>query len=309
MDVIDQLRAYVATARSGSFAAAGEELDVSPRLPAKQVRELEKRLGVRLFQRTSRVAGLTPIGEKLLPRAAKLVDDFADFLSDATEDSSNMSGRVRISAPIAFGESYVVGLLGRFSSLHPEITIDLELSDNNTDLASNGIDLAFISGRADPRFLKAQTFGKFCYGVFASPSYLEARGTPLSIADLSTHSCIGDKTRHSARRWYYSQNGVGKSVTVKGGLRVNSMRSILGLATGGHGLAFVPEFAVNDMIRSGELVRVLQHINWESQTVHLAHGSNRTISHELQALIDFSFDDAKAHLSNNLVTAPDSRSN
>ncbi|MEC7760306.1 MAG: LysR family transcriptional regulator [Pseudomonadota bacterium] len=306
MDVFDQLKAYVATARSGSFAAAGDELNISPRVPAKQVRELEKRLGVRLFQRTTRVAGLTPIGEKLLPRAAQLFDDFADFIADATETTNDMRGRLRISAPIAFGESYVVGLLGRFSSHYPDMTIDLDLSDNNTDLSSKGIDLAFIAGRVDPRFLKSQPFGKFCFGVFASPSYIKASGTPHSIDDLSMHTCIGDTSRHSARRWYYSKNGVGKSVTVKLGVRVNSVRSILGFAADGHGLALVPEFAVNDRVRSGELVRVLQHINWESQTISLAHESSRSISPQLHALINFSFEDAKEHLNNNQITEPHS---
>lgn len=295
MDLFDQLKAFVATARTGSFTAAGEELGVSHRLPARYVAELEQRLGVRLFQRTTRRVGLTPIGEALLSRAPKLLDDFDDLISEVSEEAHQMSGDIRVSAPFSFGETYVTGLLGRFTRQYPDISIDLKLSDKPVELAEDGIDLAFIIGRTDPRLLETRLLGRFQFGVFASPSYLDKYGTPHSIADLSMHSCLGDSTRPSTRRWQFKQDDKEGSVPVKVTYRVNSTRSVLDLAVEGVALAYTPEFAALAKVQSGELVQVLQDYAWESQTVSLAQLAGRVIPRKLVALVDFALEDAKAH--------------
>ena len=115
MDITDELRAFVATAQTGSFTAAANQLGVSNRLTSKYVAELEARLGVRLFQRTTRRVGLTPAGEDLLARAPALLDDLDELLSGVAEGSRGLSGVIRISAPLTFGEIYVGAMLGRFA--------------------------------------------------------------------------------------------------------------------------------------------------------------------------------------------------
>jgi len=146
MDIIDGLKAFVATAQTGSFTGAADQLGVSNRLTSKYVAELEARLGVRLFQRTTRRVGLTPAGEDLLARAPALLDDLDDLLAEVAEGSRGFSGVIRVSAPMTFGHVYVNDMLGRFAGQHPDLTLDLRLNDSFVDLASEGIDLAFRLG-------------------------------------------------------------------------------------------------------------------------------------------------------------------
>lgn len=156
MDLVDKLKAFVATAQTGSFTAAANQLGVSNRLTSKYVADLEAQLGVRLFQRTTRKVGLTPTGEDLLARAPALLDDLDGLLADVSEGSRGFVGMIRIAAPVTFGETYVAGMLGRFTQHYPELTIDLRLNDRQADLAAEGIDVAFRIGQSDMLSLKAR---------------------------------------------------------------------------------------------------------------------------------------------------------
>ncbi|GLO80031.1 hypothetical protein MACH23_34520 [Sulfitobacter pontiacus] len=146
MDIVDELKAFVATARTGSFTAGAEQLGVSNRLTSKYVAELEARLGARLLQRTTRKVGLTPAGEDLLARAPAVLDELDALLGAVSEGSRGLSGIIRVSAPVTFGEVYVAGMLARFAEAHPDLTFDLRLDDRYVDLAADGIDLAFRMG-------------------------------------------------------------------------------------------------------------------------------------------------------------------
>lgn len=203
MDLIDELKAFVATAQTGSFTAAASQLGVSNRLTSKYVAELEERLGVRLLQRTTRKVGLTPAGEDLLARAPALLDDLDDLIGEISEGSRGFAGVIRISASVTFGETYVTGMLERFGQRNPSLSFDLRLSDRHVDLAGEGIDLAFRMGRVDTQSLKARKLGSFSSLLVASPDYLARRGTPREPADLVQHDCIIDTNRRSPRRWSF----------------------------------------------------------------------------------------------------------
>ena len=114
MDIIETLRAFVATAQAGSFTGAADQLGVSNRLTSKYVAELEERLGVRLLQRTTRRVGITPAGEALLSRAPAILDELDELLADASEEARGLSGLIRVSAPVTFGETYIATMLSRF---------------------------------------------------------------------------------------------------------------------------------------------------------------------------------------------------
>ena len=178
MDIVDELKAFVATAQTGSFTAAADQLGVSNRLTSKYVAELESRLGARLLQRTTRKVGLTPAGEDLLARAPALLDELDDLLSDVSENSRGFSGVIRISAPVTFGETYVSGMLGRFSEQNPGLSFDLRLNDSYIDLARDGIDIAFRIGQSDMLSLKARKLASLDTIAVLSPSYAERRGIP-----------------------------------------------------------------------------------------------------------------------------------
>ena len=294
MDRIDQIRAFVATAQTGSFTAAADQMGISNRLTSKYVAELEARLGVRLLQRTTRRVGLTPAGEDLLTRAPALLDDFDTVLNEITESSKGLSGTLRVSAPITFGEIYVVGMLARFAAAHPEVSVDLRLDDRYLDLASEGLDLTFRLGHFDQASLKVRRLGEFRSVLVASPDYLARYGTPATPEDLSNHACIVDMNRRNPRRWMFRKDGSETIANVTGRFHVNSASAAVALATSGIGLAYVPSFALRGAVKSGDLIALFDEYRSESGPVGAAYLEGRTLPRKVRALIDFALNDIKS---------------
>ncbi len=294
MDLLDQLRAFVATAQTGSFTSAADRLGISNRLTSKYVAELESRLGVRLLQRTTRKVGLTPAGDELLARTPALLDEFDAVLNAVSEGSTALSGALRVSAPVTFGEIYVVGMLARFASAHPDISIDLRLDDRFLDIAAEGIDLSFRLGHFDQASLKVRRLGEFRSVLVASPDYLEQHGTPAAPEELSEHACIVDTNRRNPRRWMFLKDGTETVVTVKGRFQVNSASAAIALATKGLGIAYVPSFALTDALAEGHVVTLLNETRSESSPIGAVYLEGRTLPRKVRALIDFALDDVRA---------------
>jgi DNA-binding transcriptional LysR family regulator len=293
MDLIEQLRAFVATAQTGSFTAAAGQLGVSNRLTSKYVAELELRLGVRLLQRTTRKVGLTPAGEDLLARAPALLDDLDALIGEVSEGSRGFLGVIRVSASVTFGEVWVAGMLDRFAQAHPALSFDLRLNDRHVDLAAEGIDLAFRLGQTDTRSLTARKLGSFRSVLVASPDYLARAGQPLVLADLAGHACILDTNRRTPRRWTFGE-GQDNAVMVQGRFQVNSARAAVDLAVRGLGLAYAPRFAALHALEAGLVVPVMPHLPSEPSPLNAVWLEGRVLPRKVRALVDFAFTDLKA---------------
>ncbi|QYX57150.1 LysR family transcriptional regulator [Roseovarius sp. SCSIO 43702] len=293
MDVLDQLRAFVATAQTGSFTAAADQLGISNRLTSKYVAELEARLRVRLLQRTTRKVGLTPAGEDLFARAPALLDEFDDLLTDATKGECGLTGTIRIAAPVIFGETYVIGMIGRFAQANPKLAFDLRLSDKFVDLASDGIDLAFRLGHSDTLTVKSRKLGSFRSAVVASPDYLERHGTPEYHEDLSRHTCIVDTNRKSPRKWSFVCDGAEVIADVQGRFHVNSARAAVQLAAEGMGIAYVPRFALDGHPGAARLVHLLKGYDCDGGPINVVYLEGRTLPRKVRALIDFAAEDIR----------------
>lgn len=293
MDIVDELRAFVATAQTGSFTGAAEQLGVSNRLTSKYVAELEARLGIRLFQRTTRKVGLTPAGADLLARAPALLDDLDTLLAEVSEGSKGFSGVIRLSAPVTFGELYVVGMLERLGRENPDLMFDLRLSDQFSDLASEGIDLAFRLGRSAMQSMKTRKLGTFRSTLVASPAFLERYGTPQHPSDLNQLPCIIDTNRLTPRRWTFTKGTETFEASVQGRFQVNSARAGVELALQGVGIAYPPRFAIGSAIESGGLVPLLEDYDVESGPISAVYLEGRTLPRKVRALIDFAVEDIK----------------
>lgn len=293
LDITDELKAFVATAQTGSFTSAAAQLGVSNRLTSKYVAGLEARLEVRLLQRTTRKVGLTPAGEDLLARAPILLDELDDLLAEVSESARGHTGVIRISAPVTFGEFYLCRMLGRFAQLHPGLTLDLRLNDRQADLASEGIDLAFRIGRSEMLSLKQRKLGGLRSVLVASPEYLRAFRTPESPADLDQHDCIIDTNRQLSHRWLFQKGASQFTVMVRGRFLVNSARAAAELATAGLGIAYAPQFAVSDGLDAGTLVEIMPEYTQETVPVNAVYLEGRALPRKVRALIDFAIEDIK----------------
>ncbi|MCA0869272.1 LysR family transcriptional regulator [Seohaeicola saemankumensis] len=291
MDRIDGLKAFVATAQTGSFTAAARQMGISNRLTSKYVGALEDRLGVRLLQRTTRKVGLTAAGEDLMARAPGLIDELDDMLAEVSEDARGFTGTIRISAPVTFGEVYVNGMLGRFAALHPGLSIDLRLTDRFSDLATDGIDLAIRIGRTDMLSVRTRKLGAFQVHAAASPAYLSEHGMPEHPRDLVRHRCIVDTNRRAANRWIFLRDGEEQVVTISGRFMVNSARAACELAVGGQGIVYGPSFALKDAISGGQLVPILTGYQGEPSPISAVYLEGRSLPRKLRSLIEFTRQD------------------
>lgn len=293
MDLIDGLRAFVATAESGSFTGAATRLGMSNRLTSKYVAELEARMGVRLLQRTTRQVGLTPSGETLLARAPALLDELDAILAEVTDDRQGLSGTLRISAPVTFGEKYVQGMLSRFAAPHPRLTIDLRLSDAFVDLAAEGIDLAFRVGDVAISSMTRRKLGTIRSRLVASPGYLARHPAPQTPDDLRDHACIVDTNRADPARWRLSRGDENVTVQVPTRFMVNSAQVARDLAVAGDGIAFCPDFVLGDDLEAGRLVQLLPGHEAPAHPVSALWLEGRTLPRKTRALIDFAVEDIR----------------
>lgn len=286
MDALDGLRAFVATAQSGSFSQAAERLGISNRLTSKYVAALEERLGVRLLQRTTRRVGLTPEGEDLLRRAPALLDEMDDLLAGPGEGARGLTGSLRVSAPVTFGQTHVQPVLRSFAMAHPDLVIDMQLDDAYADLAARGVDVAFRIGTSSQRALVQRRLGAISSILVVSPAYIAAKGPPARPEDLLQHDCIIDTNRRDPGQWRLVHQGSVRDYPVRGRFMVNSAQVARDLARDGLGIAFCPTFVIGDDPAAQGLVRVLPDHASPALPVSLVWLEGRVLSRKVRSLID-----------------------
>ena len=210
-----------------------------------------------------------------MARAPAILDQLDELLADASEQARGLSGLIRVSAPVTFGETYVAAMLARFMDEHPGVTVDLRLDDAYVDLAATGIDMAFRIGAGNALAVKARRLGKMRAFMVASPSYLAEKGAPITPSELSGHSFIRDSNLRNQRRWILKKGGDEVSIDPKGSITVNSARIACELAAAGRGIAFTPLFASCDYLASGKLQAVLPKYEGEPSSVSAVYLEGR----------------------------------
>ncbi len=294
MDLVDGLKAFVATAQSGSFTEAAERLGVSNRITSKYVAQLEERVGARLLQRTTRKVGLTPTGQELLARAPALLEELDNLLGCVSEQSKGLNGLLRISAPVTFGEIYITGLLSRFAALHPGVSFDLRLSDSHVDLATSGFDLAFRVGMPDIATLKVRKLGEVSSCAVASPEYLAKYGTPQHPHELEEHLCIVDTNRRDHNKWVFYKDNQKYSVNPSRNLMVNSARISRDWAIDGRGISLCPDFVLLNELKEGRLVMLMNDYSMKANPMNAVYLAGNVMPRKVRALIDFAVEDFAA---------------
>lgn len=293
MDVVDLLKAFVATAQTGSFTSAAERLGMSNRLTSKYVGELEARIGARLLQRTTRKVGLTPAGEDLLRRAPAVLNELDDLLGSLAEQSQGFSGVLRVSAPVTFGDIYIKDLLSRFAAAHPDLTIDLHLNDTYIDLASNGIDIAFRIGYPEASSLKARKLGTITSSFVASPEYISKYGRPETLEDLQHHLCIIDTNRRGSPKWMLINNDEEIVINTPTRFMVNSASVARDWAVLGHGITLCPDFILADDVEKGRLIPLLEQFQKHTHPINAIYLGGTVLPRKVRSLIDFALEDIK----------------
>ena len=207
---------------------------------------------------------MTPAGEDLLARAPAVLDELDALLGSVSEGSRGLSGIIRVSAPVTFGEVYVAGMLARFAEAHPDLTFDLRLDDRYVDLAAEGIDLAFRMGVSETLSLKTRKLGTFHSSLVAHPRLLNEHGAPQEHQMTSLGTPASSTPTGASRIGGRSaRDGTEVVAQVRGRFHVNSARAAIELAAAGMGIAYAPRFAIADMLETGRLVPLLEEFEMD----------------------------------------------
>lgn len=268
MDKIDGMRAFVAAVETGSFTAAGARLGISNKLVSKYIVTLEKQLGATLLHRTTRTLSLTDPGERYLGGARKVLASLAEAETDL-RGVEGLAGRLRVAAPLTFGEGFVTHATRAFLAQHPNVAVDLHLSDQMVDLAQGGFDLAVRIGNLRDSALRSRRLGETQMRVVASPKYLRERGVPRHPDDLRRHACIRDTNAATYNHWRFEIDGQHVRIPVAGSFAANSAPACLVLARAGDGVFICPDIFLKDDLQQGTLVQVLEGFPSGSVTIQV----------------------------------------
>lgn len=287
MDRLHLMRAFVAAAEAGSFSAAADRVGLTNKGVSKYVAALEDALGVRLFHRTTRRLGLTDAGHRYLDGARSALEQIETLEAGLGTDQGAVRGRLRVTAPVTFGELYMGDIVAAFCGLHPEVEVDLRLSDRFVDLAEEGIDLAVRIGTLQDSSLLARRVARTDLWVVASPGFLDTHGRPGAPEDLAGLPTIHDGNLRSGPTWPFVTDGQTRRIGITARITVNSARIASALAINGMGLALCPDYVAAPMVRDGRLERVLAGHASLSLDIHLVYSNGRHLPVKTRAMIDY----------------------
>lgn len=285
---IGEMQVFQRVVDSGSFSEAARQLLMTPSTVSKLVARIEARLGVRLLERSTRRLSLTQEGQIYYDRSRALLADLEEIEHDLSHGATSISGTVRVSASVGFGIVAVEPLLPAFWQAHPNIVIDLSLSDEVVDLYLDHTDVAFRVGNLPSSGLTALKLGTAQRSIIASPDYLARYGTPQSVDDLAHHRCLGFNFRRSGPIWPLHDSGRIVDRNVSGPLLANNGGTVRRLALAGAGIGRMGEFHIREDLKSGRLVEILSDaVAGDTEDVHALFIGGDNIPHRIRAFLDF----------------------
>ena len=281
MNTLAAMRTFVAIVDAGSLTAAASHLDRSQPAVVRTLAALEKHLGARLLNRTTRRMSLTPEGADYLERCRQILSDVEDAEAVISRQDAEPHGHVRITAPQQFGSLHVTPVMARILEAHPRLTTELLLFDRNVNLVEEGVDLAIRIGPLPDSGLVAMPIGALRRVVCASPALLDTVRTPTHPSDLESLPCLRLQLTRSGT-WRFVEDARPLTVRVSGPLACNQISAAVKACEAGVGFGQFLSYQVQDALRTGRLVRVLVDFEQGGIPVHVVHAGGRYIAARVQ---------------------------
>ncbi len=284
-----ELHAFLAVAERRSFARAAEALNLAPSTLSQTIRALEKRLDIRLLNRTTRSVSLTDAGEKLYARLRPAFGEVYGAVEATRDLRDKPAGILRLSVSTIPAHMILAPLLGDFRAAYPDITLDIEIDDAGGDLASGRFDAGIRYGRRiAPHMKLVKVSNEARIIAVAAPSYIKAHGAPKTPDELQNHNCIRYRIApQEIIAWGFEKNKKAIEIEVNGGLIVNSPALIVAAARAGAGIGYTIEEYVAEDIRKDTLVPLLSDWSPVQHSYYLYHASNPRLPAPLKVFIEF----------------------
>lgn len=287
MDRFRELETFVAVVEAGSFVGAAEALRSSKAAVSRLVQDLEARLGARLLHRTTRRLSLTEAGRDYHQRATQILAELDEADSVASQATRRAVGLLKVNAPLSFGVLHLAPLWGSFLALHPEVELDVTLSDRVVDIVDEGYDLAIRITRMPDSSLVSRRLASTRIILCASPGYLSAHGTPQTLEEVADHSVIGYSYAALGDTWQLQGMDGMHTVHTRPRFRANNGDTCRAAALDHQGITLQPTFLIGNDLAEGRLVRILPELEGPELGIYAVYPSRKHLSGKVKALVDY----------------------
>ncbi|MCF6323813.1 MAG: LysR family transcriptional regulator [Gammaproteobacteria bacterium] len=288
MNRFQEMTAFVSVVKNESFSKAADELFVVRSAISSRVNSLEDRLGVQLLIRTTRKINLTEDGERFYESCINILNMLNEAEQETINQHGNLTGTIRISAPLTFGINYLSPILNEFLNLHSGISLNFDLNDRTVNILEEKIDLVIRIGKLSDSTLMSRSLSSSPRVIAASPAYLELNGEPDSPDDLSRHMGINYSYASKTQHWQFqSKDGKWISVTVPSRFQANNGDVLLQAAINGLGILNLPSFMCADAINKKLLIPILTDYKLEHDTIYVLYPQQSHLPKRIRMLIDF----------------------
>lgn len=285
--LLEHIKSFVRAVETGSFTAVAAEQGQSQPTVSRQLLALEEHLGVRLMQRTTRALSLTEEGRAYYNHARLLLDGAEQAALAVRPGAVQVSGLLRIAAPLAFARLHLLPRLDAFLCAHPGLRTDWILGDRHVDLVEEGVDLAIRIGQVTDQGLIARRIGKTRRQVLATPAYFAKHSIPETPADLRHHDCIVYTGLSTRDEWHFQgPEGEPVAVRVSGRVQVNASDGMRAAVLEGLGIAVCPTWLFADEVERGLLARVLEAFEPKPLPIQAVMPSHRLVTPRVRAFVD-----------------------
>lgn len=278
---------FARVAEAKSFSGAASRIGISKSLVSKEVSKLEKELGARLLNRTTRQLSLTEFGAAFYEHCARVVQEAEEAELLVERLHSNPRGVLKCTAPVAFATLHIARAIPEFRAQYPEVQIDLTVGDRFFELAEEGYDLAIRIARDLPPNMVARPIAPINRVICGTPEYFASHGIPSTPQELTNHDCVVYTHANPDSVWHLSKNGGDIAVPVRGALTVNDDEVAWQAVRAGLGLSLLPTFIVGDDLQSGRLQAVLAEYLPSERNLYALYLPNRHLSAKVRVFIDF----------------------
>ena len=286
MNRLEEMAAFVAVVDYQGFGNAGDRLGIAKSMISRRVSELERRLGVQLLQRTTRRQTLTDAGRTFYDRAIQVLADLDEAEQSVVDAAGDISGRIRLTVPLAFGVSVLADPVAEFLRQHPDIRLDVDLNESTVDLIEENVDLAIRVGKLGDSSLVARRLASVHFMICASPAYLRRHGEPRHPRDLLQQEVLVYSNVPAGRQWSYEEGG--KRVSPRMRYRVSANNGEFLAALASHDLAVVngPRAYLNSFVERGELVPILTDFPSPAIGMYAVYPPGRLVSQRVKVFSD-----------------------
>ena len=288
--LLDGMTVFVGVINAGSFTAAAHALGHSTSYVSKEITRLEKRLGSRLLNRTTRTISLTDAGRAYFERCSQIIIDAENAERSINQLQERPSGLLRINAPGSFSSKYLFTVFAQFMQRYPEVKLEVELNDRLIDVVAEGYDVVIRVGEIKDSNLVARKFTSSRAVVVASPDYLKRKGRPLQIEELTQHDCIAYTLLPMPTQWVFYKGGVRSSVTVDPRAMCNNAALEVAMVVQGIGITQLPLFTCEREVENGDLQIILDDYDPIKLDVFVVYPHRQYLTSKVRAFVDFVVD-------------------